>query len=138
MLSAKPLVVRGVSSRLDRAVINLLDNAGKFSAPGSVVDVAVSSDGTISVADRGPGVPEEALPHVFDRFYRSDEARALPGSGLGLAIVKQVVDGHGGTVTIANRLHGGAVVTVTLVPLTQEEPVFASPEVEPAPQTVAG
>jgi two-component system sensor histidine kinase MprB len=138
MLTTEPLVVRGVSSRLDRAVINLLDNAGKFSLPGSVVDVSVTSDGSISVADRGPGVPEDALPYVFDRFYRSDEARALPGSGLGLAIVKQVVDGHGGTVTMANRLHGGAVVTVTLVPLPQEEPVSASPEVEPAPQTVAG
>jgi two-component system sensor histidine kinase MprB len=138
MLTTEPLVVRGVSSRLDRAVINLLDNAGKFSAAGAVVDVSVTSDGTISVADRGPGVPDDALPFVFDRFYRSDEARAMPGSGLGLAIVKQVVDGHGGTVTMANRLHGGAVVTVTLVPLPQEEPVSASPEVEPAPQTVAG
>jgi two-component system sensor histidine kinase MprB len=138
MLSSEPLVVRGVAARLDRAVINLLDNAGKFSSPGSVVDVAVTSAGTIRVSDRGPGVPEDALPFVFDRFYRSDEARAMPGSGLGLAIVKQVVDGHGGTVTMANRLHGGAVVTVTLVPLPQEEPVSASPEVEPAPQTVAG
>jgi two-component system, OmpR family, sensor histidine kinase MprB len=138
MLSADQLEVRGVSSRLDRAVTNLLDNAGKFSPAGAVVDVSVSSDGTIQVADRGPGVPVEALPHVFDRFYRSDEARALPGSGLGLAIVKQVVDGHGGTVTLANRPDGGAVVTVTLVPLSQEEPVPASPEVEPAPQTVAG
>jgi two-component system sensor histidine kinase MprB len=138
MLTREPLVVRGVTTRLDRAVINLLDNAGKFSPAGSVVDVAVSSDGTISVADRGPGVPDDALPFVFDRFYRSDEARAMPGSGLGLAIVKQVVDGHGGTVTMANRLDGGAVVTVTLVPLPQEEPVSPSPEVEPAPQTVAG
>jgi two-component system sensor histidine kinase MprB len=138
MLSTEPLVVRGVSSRLDRAVINLLDNAGKFSAAGSVVDVSVTSAGSISVADRGPGVPDDVLPYVFDRFYRSDEARALPGSGLGLAIVKQVVDGHGGTVTMANRLHGGAVVTMTLVPLPQEEPVPTSAEVEPAPQTVAG
>jgi two-component system sensor histidine kinase MprB len=138
MLTAEPLEVRGVSSRLDRAVTNLLDNAGKFSPAGAVVDVSVTSDGTIQVADRGPGVPVDALPYVFDRFYRSDEARALPGSGLGLAIVKQVVEGHGGTVTLANRPDGGAVVTVTLVPLSQEEPVPASPEVEPAPQTVAG
>jgi two-component system sensor histidine kinase MprB len=138
LLETEPLLVRGVSSRLDRAVTNLLDNAGKFSEPGAVVDVSVSGDGAIQVADRGPGVPEGALPFVFDRFYRSDEARALPGSGLGLAIVKQVVDGHGGTVTMTNRPDGGAVVTVKLVPLRQEEPVSASPEVEPAPQTVAG
>lgn len=138
MLDSEPLLVRGVSSRLDRAVTNLLDNAGKFSPAGAVVDVSVTEGGTIQVADRGPGVPPDALPHVFDRFYRSDEARALPGSGLGLAIVKQVVDGHGGTVTMANRPDGGAVVSVTLVPLLQEEPVPTSPEVESAPQTVAG
>jgi two-component system sensor histidine kinase MprB len=138
MLAAERLEVHGVSSRLDRAVTNLLDNAGKFSPAGAVVDVSVRSNGTIQVADRGPGVPVDALPYVFDRFYRSDEARALPGSGLGLAIVKQVVDGHSGTVTLANRPDGGAVVTVTLVPLSQEEPVPASSEVEPAPQTVAG
>jgi two-component system sensor histidine kinase MprB len=110
----EPVRVRGVASRLDRAVANMLDNAGKFSPPGEPVEVALSSDGTLQVFDRGPGVTEESLPYVFDRFYRSDEARALPGSGLGLAIVKQVVDGHGGTIGLANRPGGGAVATLTL------------------------
>jgi two-component system sensor histidine kinase MprB len=59
-------------------------------------------------------VPQASIAHVFDRFYRADEARAMPGSGLGLAIVKQVVDGHHGTVTLANRVDGGTEVTVQL------------------------
>jgi two-component system sensor histidine kinase MprB len=109
--------VRGVPGRLDRAVANLLDNAGKFSPPGAVVDVALTADGTLTVADRGPGVPAEAIAKVFDRFYRADEARAMPGSGLGLAIVKQVIDGHHGTVTLTNRPNGGTIATVTLPPI---------------------
>ena len=68
----------------------------------------------MTVADRGAGVPADALPHVFDRFYRADEARALPGSGLGLAIAQQVATGHGGTITLANRSDGGAVATLRL------------------------
>jgi two-component system sensor histidine kinase MprB len=106
--------VRGVQARLERAVANLLDNAGKFSPSGAKVDVRLSSRGILSVADRGPGIPEAALGQVFDRFYRADEARALPGSGLGLSIVKQVAEGHGGTVSITNRPSGGTVATMTL------------------------
>ena len=127
--------VRGVPGRLDRAVANMLDNAGKFSPPGAEVDVELSPDGELTVADRGPGVPTDALPHVFDRFYRADEARAMPGSGLGLAIVKQVADGHGGTITLANRPDGGAVARLRLpvngtaagaptVPIPAEESLF--------------
>jgi len=103
-----------VATRLDRAVANMLDNAGKFSPPGSYVDVQLSADGALAVADRGPGVPDQSLPFVFDRFYRADEARGLPGSGLGLAIVKQVVDEHGGSITLVNRPGGGALATMTL------------------------
>jgi two-component system sensor histidine kinase MprB len=115
---ASPVVVRGAPARLDRAVANLLDNAGKFSPAGGIVEVDLDSSGLLTVADQGPGVPEDAIAHVFDRFYRADVARALPGSGLGLSIVKQVVDGHGGTIAIHNRRTGGAVVSVTL-PLAQ-------------------
>jgi two-component system sensor histidine kinase MprB len=109
-----PVVVRGVAGRLDRAVANMLDNAGKFSPADAEVVVLLTAGGTLSVADRGPGVPDEALPHVFDRFYRADEARALPGSGLGLAIAQQVVEGHGGSIELTNRDGGGAVAVLAL------------------------
>jgi two-component system sensor histidine kinase MprB len=117
-----PVVVRGVVGRLERAVANMLDNAGKFSPADAVVDVDLSAAGVLAVADRGPGVPDDALPHVFDRFYRADEARALPGSGLGLAIVKQVVDSLGGTIELHNRPDGGAVATMTLPVVASTEP----------------
>lgn len=129
-----PVLVRGVGPRLDRAVANLLDNAGKFTPPGGVVDVELDRGGTLSVADRGPGIDEEALPYVFDRFYRSDEARALPGSGLGLAIAKQVVEGHGGSIRLTNRPDGGAVATIEL---PVEEVAAVGPGVpEPVEETL--
>jgi two-component system sensor histidine kinase MprB len=135
MLTTEPVTIRGVPSRVDRAIANLLDNAGKFSSAGSVVDVAVTTTGVMTVADRGPGIPEAALEQVFDRFYRADEARALPGSGLGLAIVKQVVDGHRGTVVLRNRPDGGTIVTVTFPPvgeLAEDVPmVEATVEAQP-------
>jgi len=124
-LQTAPVRVRGVATRVDRAVANMLDNAGKFSPADAPVDVTLEPDGTITVADRGPGVPEQALPFVFDRFYRADEARAMPGSGLGLAIVKQVVDEHDGTISLANRVGGGAVATMTLRVIA--EPVTTVP-----------
>jgi two-component system sensor histidine kinase MprB len=119
-LETVPTVVSGVPARLDRAVANLLDNAGKFSPAGGEVDVDLSATGGLTVADHGPGIPEDALEHVFDRFYRADEARAMPGSGLGLSIVKQVVDGLGGTVTLSNRPGGGALARLVL-PVSGEQ-----------------
>jgi two-component system sensor histidine kinase MprB len=94
---------------IERAIANLVDNAVKYSPAGEPVDVVL--DGTrLEVRDRGTGLAEADLPHVFDRFYRSAEARTQSGSGLGLAIVRQAVERHGGTVWAANRPGGGAVV----------------------------
>jgi two-component system sensor histidine kinase MprB len=98
-------VVHGAPSTIERAVSNLLDNAAKWSPPGGEVEVTVHK-GEITVRDHGPGIAEEDLPYVFDRFYRASSARGLPGSGLGLAIVKQVAEAHGGTV-VAERPDGG-------------------------------
>ena len=98
-LVAQPTLVRGVPARLDRAVTNLLDNAAKWSPAGEVVEVEVAG-GTVGVRDHGPGIAEDDLPFIFDRFYRSAEARSMPGSGLGLAIVRQVAEAHGGQVTV--------------------------------------
>ena len=98
-------VVQGVPATIERAVGNLLDNAAKWSPPGGEVEVSVK-DGSVTVRDHGPGIEEEDLPYVFDRFYRARSARGLPGSGLGLAIVRQVADSHGGSV-VAERANGG-------------------------------
>jgi two-component system sensor histidine kinase MprB len=103
-----PSLIRGAPGRVSRAVSNLLDNAAKWSPPGAEVEIAVR-EGTLTVRDHGPGVDPADLPHVFDRFYRSPQARTMPGSGLGLAIVRQVADTHGGTVTAANATGGGAL-----------------------------
>jgi two-component system sensor histidine kinase MprB len=105
----EPTVVRGVPGRLERALSNVLDNAVKWSEPGATVEVAVGH-GAVTVRDHGPGIAEEDVPHIFDRFYRSAQARAMPGSGLGLAIVKRVVDEHGGTATVSRADGGGTIV----------------------------
>lgn len=110
----EPRVVEGVPERLERAIRNLLDNAAKFSPPDGVVEVTLAG-GELRVRDHGPGVKPEDLPHVFDRFYRSGEARAVVGSGLGLAIVRQVVDAHGGSVG-AEAAEGGGVCFVLTLP----------------------
>ena len=101
-------VVRGVPATIERAVANLLDNAAKWSPPGGEVEVVVR-DGEVSVRDHGPGIDEEDLPHVFDRFYRASSARGMSGSGLGLAIVRQVAETHGGEV-VAERPEGGGTL----------------------------
>ncbi len=111
----EPTVVRGEGDRIARAVSNLLDNARKWSPPGGTVEVTLR-DGVVGVRDRGPGFDEDDLPHVFDRFYRADEARDMPGSGLGLAIVRQAADAHGGTVEAANAPGGGALLKVSFGP----------------------
>jgi two-component system sensor histidine kinase MprB len=98
-------LVHGDPDMIARAVANLLDNAAKWSAHGGEVEVEVRN-GQVTVRDHGPGIEEEDLPYVFDRFYRARSARGLPGSGLGLAIVRQVAHAHGGEVT-AERAEGG-------------------------------
>jgi two-component system, OmpR family, sensor histidine kinase MprB len=106
-------VVHGVPSTIERAVANLLDNAAKFSPPGGDVEVGVH-DATVTVRDHGPGIDEQDLPYVFDRFYRASSARGLPGSGLGLAIVRQVAEAHGGVVVAERAEGGGTRVTMRL------------------------
>ncbi|HSS58060.1 MAG TPA: HAMP domain-containing sensor histidine kinase [Solirubrobacteraceae bacterium] len=113
VLTAEPCMVSGSRGRLARAVGNLLDNAVKWSPPGRPVEVSVGG-GEVTVRDHGPGIGEDDLAHVFDRFYRAPAARGLPGSGLGLAIVKHVADAHGGTVVAEQAPGGGARLRLTL------------------------
>ncbi|QUR68754.1 HAMP domain-containing sensor histidine kinase [Mycobacterium spongiae] len=105
-----PWQVYGDSAGLSRAALNLMDNAAKWSPPGGQVVVKLKqldpSHAELVVSDDGPGIPLSERRLVFERFYRSASARAMPGSGLGLAIVKQVVLNHGGSVRLADTVPG--------------------------------
>ena len=100
-------------ARVERAVVNLLDNAAKFSPRDGRVEVLVR-DAEVVVRDEGPGIPPEDRPHVFDRFYRGEGSRSLPGSGLGLAIVRSVAEAHGGSAWAGEAPGGGAELHVSL------------------------
>lgn len=109
-------VILGDADRLQQIVANLVDNASRVMS-GGVIQVRLGREGdkaVLSVLDEGPGIPEEDLPHVFDRFYRSQRSRDRHsgGAGLGLAIVRAIVDRHVGEIEAANRPEGGARVTV--------------------------
>lgn len=112
-VESEPWWVKGELSGLQRAITNLLDNAAKWSPPTGTVTVRLKH-GTLTVDDEGPGIPEADLGQVFERFYRSSEARSMVGSGLGLAIVRQVADRQGGTVKAARSPSGGARLVLTL------------------------
>ena len=110
----EPSTVLGRRDRLERAISNLLTNAVKFTPSGGTI-VVTSNAGTVTVSDSGPGIAEADRPFVFDRFWRSASARALPGSGLGLSIVAQVVAELQGTVTVdSDPALGGARFTISL------------------------
>ncbi|MSP52047.1 MAG: ATP-binding protein [Alphaproteobacteria bacterium] len=101
------VIVKDDARALEIAVENLVENAIFHSAKGTAVELFVTADGSIIVADRGPGVAPEHRDLVFDRFWRAPSAKR-PGAGLGLAIVRQVVDAHGGRVTVRDRAGGGS------------------------------
>ncbi|MGH3821955.1 MAG: HAMP domain-containing sensor histidine kinase [Pseudonocardiaceae bacterium] len=113
-----PWNLLGDANALERAVLNLLDNAVKWSPPAATVEVRLVPTGrgtaVVEVADAGPGIADADLPYIFERFYRSSAARTLPGSGLGLAIVAQVATRHGGSVRASRRPEGGTLMTLEL------------------------
>jgi two-component system sensor histidine kinase MprB len=119
-VALQPWSLLGDASALERAVLNLLDNAVKFSPPDGMVGVVLRplGDGTavIEVTDQGPGIAEDDLPHVFERFYRSEEARTLPGSGLGLSIVLQAAQRHGGMAYAGRAPDGGGALMAVRLP----------------------
>ncbi|MFE0131903.1 sensor histidine kinase [Streptomyces sp. NPDC059037] len=110
---AAELNIPGVPARLSRLLTNLLDNAAKFSPPGTPVEVTLTPT-ALTVRDHGPGIAAEDLPYVFDRFYRAEKARALPGSGLGLAMARQIAHAHGAELTAEAAPGGGAQFKLTL------------------------
>jgi two-component system sensor histidine kinase MprB len=103
--SLTPTEVRVDPVLLERAVSNLLDNAVKYSPPGAPIEVTVR-DGEVIVSDHGPGVAEEDMSRIFDRFYRAAAARSKPGAGLGLAIVREAAEAHGGHATVESSPRG--------------------------------
>jgi two-component system sensor histidine kinase MprB len=111
-VTADESVIEARRGAVERAVWNLVDNAAKFDASGSVIEIVVR-EGTIDVLDRGPGVADEDAGHIFDRFYRPVASRSLPGSGLGLSIVKDVAESAGGTVHVSKRTGGGSIIGMT-------------------------
>ncbi len=109
--------VQGDEDLLLLALVNLLNNAVKFSGPGDRVEVRAFEDADmviVEVADTGPGIPEAEVPYVWQELYRGRGARGIPGSGLGLALVRAITERHGGQVTIRSRLKQGTVVTMKL------------------------
>jgi len=113
-IDAEPCVVTARPHAVERALSNLLDNAIKFDPDGTEPILVKVRGRGIEVWDRGPGLDQQDTDRIFDRFYRSSTARALPGSGLGLSIVREVAADHGGTVTAAPRPGGGAVIGFTI------------------------
>jgi two-component system OmpR family sensor kinase len=105
--------------RFELVIINLVDNAIKYTGSGGQVRVQLwhnRNEGGITVSDTGPGIPEDALPHLFDRFYRADAARsrAAGGSGLGLAICKEIVTAHGGRLWASSKLGAGSSFSLAM------------------------
>jgi two-component system, OmpR family, sensor histidine kinase MprB len=113
-----PWTLVGDATALERAVLNLLDNAAKWSPQGGTVRVQMRPldpwSVVLEVADAGPGIAKQDLPRVFDRFYRATSARSVPGSGLGLSIVRQVAVRHGGAVWATRAPEGGALLVLRL------------------------
>jgi heavy metal sensor kinase len=116
---AKSLWIEGDRTRVQQVVVNLIDNAIKYTQIGGAVDVTVRRDGpsaVLEVADNGPGIPAHALPHVFERFYRADKARSREsgGAGLGLSIAKAICAAHGAEITVRSEEGHGTCFRVEM------------------------
>jgi heavy metal sensor kinase len=116
----KPAYVTGDAARLRQVIVNLLDNAIKYTMPGGNVTIstqAIGSSASLTVKDNGVGIPSDALPHIFERFYRADKVRSrttIQGAGLGLSIVHAICQAHGGDITASSQEGVGTTLTVTL------------------------
>ena len=134
--NATELVVDQV--KMHDVLKNLVENAARYAPEETVIDVQASVNTganivVLSVADRGPGIPDTELDRVFERFYRVEDSRARNpgGTGLGLAIVKHLVGLHGGSVEAANRPGGGSIFTITLPRVVAESPDAGADDTRP-------
>jgi two-component system OmpR family sensor kinase len=125
----KALPVHGNADELHRLVLNLLDNAARYTPPGTRIELRLrqeEDEAVLEVGDDGPGIPAELRSQVFDRFVRGDgpaDTAVGPGSGLGLAIVRAVAASHGGTVEVGESDAGGALFQVRLPLQRVKEPI---------------
>lgn len=114
--SAQPCQILAVPALVERAVSNMIDNALKWNPQDLPIRVRVQN-GSVKVSDNGPGIPLEEQEHVFERFYRTEEARSLPGSGLGLSIVRHVAESFGGQAQIVDRNEPGTTIELSFPPV---------------------
>src|SRR5689334_3332138 len=117
----RPIQAIGDKSGLQQVFINLINNAVKFSRQGGTVQVNVSESETevlVAIVDSGVGIPEQAIPHLFERFYRAKNVTIaeIPGSGIGLYIVKSIIEELGGTIRVESVLNRGTTFIVHLRP----------------------
>ncbi len=111
---------------LEQVLVNLLDNACKYSAKGSEIVITANQDEAVvqvSVADQGSGIPSEDLTRVFDKFYRVEQLKSVSGTGLGLSICKGIIESHGGYIHAENRPGGGTVMTFA-IPFDKQPPKY--------------
>lgn len=116
----------GNEDRIEQVLTNLVENAVRYSPPGSAIEVRATEQGgqiTVEVADQGPGIPPEDLPHIWERFHRVEKSRSrsLGGTGLGLAIVKQIVEAHGGRVGVNSEVGKGSTFWFSLAVVPSED-----------------
>jgi signal transduction histidine kinase len=114
--SSPETTVIGDRDALKQILLILLDNARKHTPEATSISLTTTTTNEqvrLSVADKGPGIAPDILPHIFDRFFRGDTSRAGPGTGLGLAIARELTAAQGGTLTVASRLGQGTVFTLT-------------------------
>jgi signal transduction histidine kinase len=110
-----PIEIKGNAEMLHRAVRNLVENAIHHTPKGTAVEIELAEDGTVSVLDRGRGIPATEQELIFQRYWRGDNPKA-GGAGLGLSIVKRIVDAHGGSIAVKDRPGGGAQFSLNFVP----------------------
>jgi two-component system phosphate regulon sensor histidine kinase PhoR len=111
------MIISGDNDAIIEAIINLLSNAVKFSTKHKDIEITLQTkngEAWISIKDRGIGIPEGELPHIFDKFYRTDESSAknIAGTGIGLALVKHIMDSHQGRVEVSSKLNRGSIFSL--------------------------
>ena len=119
-------VVRADRNRLRQVLVNLLDNAIKYSAPGGRVEISAEPRGdewVITVRDTGTGIPDEEIPRIWERLYRGDKSRSQRGLGLGLSLVRAIINAHGGSIEVQSTVGKGSSFSIHLAKTTSSASV---------------